>query len=373
LKEKLLNASEVSLFKFILVCIGIIIGSVGQQVCLPLFLGSFGGSTGQYFVILWCSVLFNVFFWPIVFHRMKTGVITSEMRKYKKHWKLILIGIFDALNGILIVFSSSLGRTPGALQAILGQTIIPFTIIFSKLILRKTYKFDQILGAILTILGVLVSLIPIFNDFSVGPVKIYWPIIFLCGMIPAVLMNIFEEDVFHDIPKYDNIYLLAWESLYQVLTVLLLFWADIIPGFGTSDNLDMWSPRIKDGLICFWNPWNAESNKCDYCFLTGILFTFAYCFSYIYGASMMKMASANTTAIISAISPAFVIFFWIIFTGLNRWAGGSDYTKLDIICYIISLLIIIVGVIIYRRAERKQMDDQLQAFKDGEEPFFKRM
>lgn len=38
-------------------------------------------------------------------------------------------------------------------------------------------------------------------------------------------------------PKFNIIYLLAWESLYQLLTVAFFFWADLIPGFGTSKDI----------------------------------------------------------------------------------------------------------------------------------------
>lgn len=96
------------------------------------------------------------------------GKINKETKDYtfsRKHYKLVLIGACDALNGvcvcsagfvvfcpgccslrttcfvagILTVFSSSNARVPGALQPILLQAIIPLTLIFSKIILKKKY------------------------------------------------------------------------------------------------------------------------------------------------------------------------------------------------------------------------------------------
>jgi hypothetical protein len=101
-QEKLNNAVNISNTKFAIISAGLVFGMMGQQVGLPIFLGSFGEITGPYFVVFFCSFLFNCFFWPICFYRMKKGIITDEMRSYKKHYKLVLIGIFDALNGILI-------------------------------------------------------------------------------------------------------------------------------------------------------------------------------------------------------------------------------------------------------------------------------
>ena len=154
---------------------------------------------------------------------------------------------------------------------------------------------------------------------------------------------------------FDNVYLLAWESLYQVLTVMLLFWTDIIPGFGTSTSIEQWATRLGDGLTCFFAPWNTNVDHCDFCFLTGSLFTMAYCFSYIFGSQLMKYGSANATAIVSSVSPAFIAFFWIIFSGLNKWAGGKPSTSLEIICYIISVPLIITGIILYRKSEKEQI------------------
>ena len=45
-------------------------------------------------------------------------------------WQLMLVGIFDALNGILVVFASPPTRTAPFLQAILGNFLIPLTITF---------------------------------------------------------------------------------------------------------------------------------------------------------------------------------------------------------------------------------------------------
>lgn len=45
-------------------------------------------------------------------------------------WQLMLIGVFDALNGILVVFASPPTRTAPFLQAILGNFMIPLTICF---------------------------------------------------------------------------------------------------------------------------------------------------------------------------------------------------------------------------------------------------
>jgi drug/metabolite transporter (DMT)-like permease len=364
--EKLRNSTQVSNLKYAIIYIGVILGMSGQQITLPLFIGSFGGLVGGYFVVFWCSCLFNLFFWPIAFYRMYKGLITNKMKTYckTKHWKFILIGVFDGLNGILIVFSSSLDRTPGSLAAVLGSSVIPFTMMFSYFMLKKKYSTPQLLGGFLTIMGMMISLIPQINSVGEGKEmsSIMWPLVFLIGNIPGVLMNIMEENVFEDFSDFDNIFLLSWESLYQVITVGLVFWADIIPGFGTSKTFEDFMTRFSNGFTCFFMPGTTSVEKCNFSAFTGIIFTFAYCVSYIYGAALMKYSSANSTAIVSSVSPVLCVFFWLTFANLNKWGGGEEYTKLQIICYLMSLPILIVGIVMYRKSEKAQIKEQISHY-----------
>lgn len=365
--EKISKVSKIPYIKFFLDGVGIVLYSAGLQIFLPLFLGSFSGVTSQYFVNLWCSILFNIFFWPITFYKLMIGKITKEMRTYNKHWKIALVGICDGISCILIINSSSLDKTPGALQSIFNQTMIPFSLIFSKCLLGKKYIYDQKIGAIITLIGILISLIPIIADFNIDTMQIYWPLIYVLGMIPYVLENVIEEGVYLDV-EFDDIYLLSWECLYQLITILLLFWTDIVPGFGASNNIFSFWENIMNGLSCVWTPWNENPDTCDYSLMLRFFLLFSYCFSYFYGNILIRIESADSYVFILTIAPAFSIFFWVIFKDLNKWAGGVDYTSLEIICYIISLLVIIAGVSLFRKGERKQIEEELKKQKSNEEP-----
>lgn len=148
-----------------------------------------------------------------------------------------MIGVFDALQGLLIVFSSVMDRTPGPLQAILAQASIPLVMSLSIPILKKSYNCYQIFGAAVTMVGIIVSLIPTFISLkeATSSFQFYWPLIYMLGLLPAVLMSIYEEVVFKDTKKkYDVYVLLAFQSLYQFITITFLFWTDLIPGFGTT-------------------------------------------------------------------------------------------------------------------------------------------
>jgi len=210
----------------------------------------------------------------------------------------------------------------------------------------------------ITIFGILVSLTPVFVNFKLTDFQFYWPVIFLLGNVPGVLMNVIEEWVFRDTKQqFDNIYLLAWESLYQLVTVMVLFWTDLIPGFGTSESFSQWVTEINDGFACFFTPNLTENDTCQYCLLLGLIFTAAYCFSYIFGAVMMKNVSAISNAMVSVIAPTVAVFFWICFPSLNKWANPEhpEHSPLEVGTQLVALPIIIIGIILYRKEEEKQV------------------
>src|SRR4051794_1544426 len=75
--------------------------------------------------------------------------------------KLILLIV-----GILAVYSAFLGRVPGPVGAILINSSILFTMVFSKILLRKVYNRKQLGGAALVFLGIAISMIPTFIQIN---------------------------------------------------------------------------------------------------------------------------------------------------------------------------------------------------------------
>lgn len=98
------------------VCLGVVIGNVGQLMGLDCLLTSLGSNAGPYFVLWFCSFFFNLFFWPVVYYRWKAGIITKQMINVtftsRIHILLVAIGISDALNGLLVVYASNPSRVP---------------------------------------------------------------------------------------------------------------------------------------------------------------------------------------------------------------------------------------------------------------------
>jgi hypothetical protein len=104
-------------------------------------------------------------------------------------------------------------------------------------------------------------------------------------------MNILTErlqDEYHESQKlspdykgdrFSIFYLQAVESFYQFLSMLALFWFDLIPGFGSSANTSDWSTALQDNFACFFTP--APGSDCAQAAGYGTLFLISYIISYV--------------------------------------------------------------------------------------------
>ena len=112
-----------------------------------------------------------------------TNDITDEMKAFPK-WKFVMFGFFDGSSAFL--FSIGAPATAATLQNIINQTIIPFTMLASFLILgvrsafinfllrtlysllacmthaQARYPWPKLVGATIIIGGAIIAFIPIF-------------------------------------------------------------------------------------------------------------------------------------------------------------------------------------------------------------------
>ena len=104
------------------------------------------------------------------------------------------------------------------------------------------------------------------------------------------------------------------------------FWTDILKGFGTAPDISTWASQFKDGFICFVNQ-EAGTDRCKYTALAAVVFTISYSLTYLCGSKMMKLTSANYQGMLSSVINPLAVVFWLIFTGLNTYAGGANYVR----------------------------------------------
>lgn len=142
-----------------------ILSNVGQGFFLPLFISTFakstcvnGIATGSYFILFIMSFLLNFSFFIGCVKDYCNNTLNLE---YAKPFitQIVFMGIFDAMNGILMVYSSTLNRTSGYMQSILINLNIPLTIIISRILFRNENTLSLKSGCFILI-GIIISILP---------------------------------------------------------------------------------------------------------------------------------------------------------------------------------------------------------------------
>jgi drug/metabolite transporter (DMT)-like permease len=91
------------------------------------------------------------------------------------------MGLFDALSGIFMLFGGI--HTSGSVQALLLNSVIPFTMVLSILFLRTKYLKTQYAGAAVIMAGVAVVMVPNIVDGSNAGNNVLFNVIFLISTV----------------------------------------------------------------------------------------------------------------------------------------------------------------------------------------------
>lgn len=352
-----------------------IIFNTGQTIGITLFLASFDGLTGVYFVVFFTAFSYGFVCILVACWFAYKGQITPAMREWRWIKYMMVISIFDAANAFLTTFSSHGSRVPPALNAILSQTTIPFTFLFSKCLLRKHYRWLHYSSVVLVIIGVTFSLTPTFKRMHEGTTETslkegwYWPFIFILGCIPNAVKGIIQEQLQvkytetaiarqEKITRYSVIYFQAVETSFQVILIVLCFSLDILPGFGTSTNIQEWWNSYINGFKCFLNIADSTTGRCHAAAGTGVLYIFCCLQTSVVATFLTDHVSANWLSIVSSIAPLLSTTFWFVFPSINQWAGVGDMNTWDIGFSLGALPIIFIGMVLYRDGGTDRSTDE---------------
>jgi len=341
------------------------LGAIIQDVGMPIFLETFiqGPGLPAYFSLWICYLFFAVVFGAAAAFLVHKGEVTEEMREWRWHKYMALIGFVACSNGILAAYSNFLSRVPGPINAILSNSVIVFTMVFSKILLSKVHTLKQMVGAGLVFVGIAVSLVPTFisiQDAGQGATW-WWTNISLISYVPNALVNVLQERM-QDLyraqacsrkKRYSIIYYQANVCAYQLFWLSLLFWVDVLPNFGLSDNLTDTFETFGFDWTCFWGTPHAKAvaSRCAISAPIGLLFMFSFVLMYVSSAALTMYTSANLLAVLLTMAPLLSAVFWFVFPAVNAWAGGSALTYVDLAFNLGAFPAIIVGVLIYRYFE----------------------
>jgi hypothetical protein len=125
--------------------------------------------------------------------------------------------------------------------------------------------------------------------------------------------------------------------------MILLFWVDLIPGFGYSNSINSFLSNFKAEINCFF-----FSNGCGYKnFVFGLAFSLGYIITYL-SSMFLNKESANFAIYAIALQTPFSILVFVI-TKL-----GTENTPIWSI--IPSVVLIGLGIFIWKRWEIRNIE-----------------
>lgn len=327
-----------------------------------------------YFILLSVSFAFVPIFFAGVFCIERYAKIAPAARSWTYKKAFVLIGLLNGLNGVMIIFSNP--HVAGVAQSTLSQAVIPLTLGLSVLILRSSFSKTMWFGAFVILCGVGVELSPSlfspvhfaspqsqsFSSSSSAGAKSanqWWSIVFALGQLPAALCSIYQEQAFTQGVRINVVYMMAWSSLAQFCSLCIAAPLDFIPGFGNSDSFDGFLLSFRNASLCVANDWPGHP-ECSTagallacCILTMLL-------TNVFQALLVKHSSASLSVLVlTLITPASTFCF--TFPALM----GADHTEKMSAQQWVALVVLMVGVAVYRYADVHQMKKETEIGTDN--------
>lgn len=338
------------IFRF-LAAAGMVIGQVSQNVALPVLSDTIGAAGGSPYFVVWLACLsFVVLFGGAIVIRfaMPGGLCSRDALMLSSDaqrdvWK---IGFYNALNGMMVVFASPSSRTAPFLQAILGNFMIPITVLVRVWFLKAYPSKWEIVAAMIVVCGVFLSVGPtMVNGQDEAGNSVFWPMWFMCGFIPAAFMNVTEESALSKNQNARMGVFVFWLNFWQFVFVSFFFWVDVIPGYGMSSNLGEWAHHMQNGMSCFLFGETCGGKA----FLWGMIFILAYMLSYVSTGFLLKFTSSATwQAVVSLVGPLGILW-WAGFDATPQFHWGPSWGK-DKTFPVLGLAVMLPGIVFFKLA-----------------------
>jgi len=313
-----------------------------------------------YFILLSVSFAFIPIFFLGVLCINHYGTILPAARKFEYKKAFAMIGLLNGLNGILIIFSNP--HVSGVAQSTLSQFVIPLTLSLSVCILRASFSKLMYFGAFVIMCGVGLELSPTFispKTFLGGNVggasgNGWWSVVFALGQVPAALCSIYQEQAFTKGVRINVVYMMAWSSLAQFISLLIAVPLNFIPGFGNSGgSVAGFMDNMYNATLCVGNRL-PQHEECSRAGLLLSLCIVSMLLTNVFQALLVKHSSASLSVLVlTLITPTSTFCFTLPFL------MGKDHTETMSTIEIAALVVLMIGVVVYRYAdvvERKQIE-----------------
>lgn len=293
-----------------------VLSYAGFIISLPLFMNTFkvgDHNPSPYFVSMFSMFVTTLIFIFVAIYRKYKYDTSLMVGSVSVHIQMALIALVSMVSFIFLTNSSIDTRTPVNQQSLLAQLYLPFTVILTKYVKRKTLKNDEVVGITVVFVGIIFTLVPIFISISDGGAlngdNLLWCIFYVLSILTMAMVCI-GEDIFLESNKFvDVLQLIVWINIYQFLFNMLFFWTNFIPWFGTSDSYSSWATEISFDINWFFQ--NSAS------VYYSIIFIGCNVIVYVTSVYILKIASANYLAVAASLTAPTVVTFWLLFPSLN--------------------------------------------------------
>jgi drug/metabolite transporter (DMT)-like permease len=323
------------------------------------------GKGNEFFVSNMVNAQYVIFGQVVLMYAYWQGQINPTMNNMSMHGKIRVMALLDALAGFLAAMGAV--HTTGAIQQLLNQSLIPFTMIAGWIFLEHTPTLRQVLGAVVIFCGAGVVLLPHIMQISTPNgtessqhtsestrnahlMTLMASVVYASSNIPMSASYTYKEHGFKNL-KVHVIYLTQWVSIYQLVWGFLLLPLQQIPGLGSENGLtlDQSVQSLQSGWRCFTheNPGCAERNAMG--LLTGYILTnFAF---NLMGLYLVKHGSS----VLNAISYAIILPLTVISFTLPILGAYQEEFNWDTIA---GLVVVLLGFFIWRSADISDSDSE---------------
>lgn len=360
----------------VLLAIMNVISNVIMNVSLPVYAGTMETVGSDIFVLLFitCCTITVIFTLLTLFVKYSKIDSSATLRPTSSYKILFLMGLFTALNGILVVYASPPDRTPPYLQGILQSSVIPFTVLLRFVILRRGISAIRGICTAIVLVGIFITIEPQIWGIDTGAsdpgekaestsARILWPLCFLIGFLPVGMMNVFCEKELQK-EEGQSFSFITWGQYFQTMIMICLFWVDFVPGFGSSSSVSDFFKRLSRGLHCSFSTESSCRNLGGKAWLFYTGYTFGNLFQFLL---IQYTEGAVFAVIVQALVSPIAALFWNLF----RYDATTDVfeykpTMNTTTGFTFSgLLLIFPGVILYNyfsskeAASKKNLDKEL--------------
>ena len=228
-----------------------ILSSILQYLSLPLWIGSIPSQCSDPFVVYQISATMFVLIFAIcviVLHWINENNFFAFIGKLTVRGMILIMvaGILNAMNGVLVVISSPVDRTPPIISTTLPNIGFLVMIVIIWYMHHRRYLPEPVIKGsdfltlefflffVMYAVCVYTTVVATNGKSAVLDGQVYWFVIFLLGMFFGYLYNQIQEVFFKteafDGSVNDMTNFLFATIIIQWIAALLCTWVDFIPG-----------------------------------------------------------------------------------------------------------------------------------------------